>query len=82
MLAYPLAERLRAVSAPVAVVRGERDPIASQAFVEALAAAAPSGRAHEIPQARHLAVATHPHAIAALFRRGWPSELDAELGRV
>lgn len=78
MLAYPIAERVRAVPASVEVVRGDRDPIASREFIEALAAAAPSGRAHEIPRARHLAVATHPRAIAALVRRRWPSEVGVE----
>jgi pimeloyl-ACP methyl ester carboxylesterase len=82
MLAYPITERVRAVSAPVEVVRGGRDPIASRGFVEALAGAAPSGRAHEIPGARHLAVATHPHAVAALCRRLRPQDPDAGTERV
>lgn len=68
MLAYPLERRLAQVEVPVDVVRGSHDPIASRAFVEALAAAAPDGRAHEVPHARHLVVATRPDVVAAICR--------------
>lgn len=78
MLDYRILDRMADVSAPVEVMRGSRDPIASRAFVEALAAAAPSGRAHEIPGARHLAVATRPDVVADLCRRLWPVSLATE----
>lgn len=73
MLAYRIGDRVAQVTAPVEALRGSHDPIASQAFVNALAAAAPSGRAYELPKARHMAVATRADIIANLCRRLWPS---------
>ncbi|MGJ7442154.1 alpha/beta fold hydrolase [Aquipuribacter sp. MA13-6] len=69
MLDYPIKGRLAQVTAPVDVVRGSHDPIASREFVEALARAAPRGRAHEVPHARHLIVATRPDVVAEVCRR-------------
>jgi pimeloyl-ACP methyl ester carboxylesterase len=69
MLGYPLHQRVAGVRAPVAVVRGSRDPIASREFVELLARTAPCGEALEVPGDRHLAMASHPHAVAAVCRR-------------
>jgi pimeloyl-ACP methyl ester carboxylesterase len=84
MLGYRIEDRLAEVSAPVEVVRGGHDPIASRAFVAALTAVAPLGRAHEIPAARHLAMATHPGAVAALLRGLWlpdaPTRAAGDLG--
>lgn len=74
MLAYRIGDRLADVQAPVEVLRGSHDPIASRAFVEALAAAAPSGRSYELPRSRHMAVSTRALAIATLCRRRWPAE--------
>ena len=72
MLAYRIMGRVAEVSAPVEVLRGSHDPIASRAFVDGLAAAAPTGRAYELPGARHMAVATRADMVANLCRRLWP----------
>lgn len=73
MLKYPLAERLSVVTAPLVLVRGERDPIASLAFLHSLAAAAGSGasRVVEIPAAGHVTIAIRPDLVAELCRGPW-----------
>jgi pimeloyl-ACP methyl ester carboxylesterase len=72
MLQYPLADRLAAVSAPVVLVRGSRDPIVGLAFLRTLAlASAGEARIMEIPGAGHVAMATHPDVVAALCRGPW-----------
>ncbi|MGJ7441733.1 alpha/beta fold hydrolase [Aquipuribacter sp. MA13-6] len=73
MLAYRILDRVAEVTAPVEVLRGSHDPIASRSFADALAAAASSGRAYEIPGARHMAVATRADMVANLCHRVWPS---------
>lgn len=78
MLSYRIGDRVTQVVAPVEVLRGSHDPIASQTFVDALAAAAPSGRAYELPNARHMAVATRADMIANLCRRLWPADPGSE----
>jgi pimeloyl-ACP methyl ester carboxylesterase len=72
MLHYPLADRLTAVTAPVLLVRGDRDPIASSSFLRTLAAAA-AGDADivQIPSAGHVAMAVRPDLVAQLCRRPW-----------
>lgn len=69
MLDYRIGDRISDVSAPVEVLRGSDDPIASRAFVDALAAAAHDGRAYELPAARHMAVATRARILANLCRQ-------------
>jgi pimeloyl-ACP methyl ester carboxylesterase len=73
MLHYPLADRLAEVAAPVLLVRGDRDPIASRSFLRTLAAVA-AGEAEivEIPGAGHVAMAIRPDLVAMLCRRPWP----------
>jgi pimeloyl-ACP methyl ester carboxylesterase len=71
MLRYPICARLALVSAPVLLVRGQRDPIAPAGFVRELAASAPSARLLEVPGAAHLAMATHPQIVAAGCRGPW-----------
>lgn len=73
MLDYRIGERITQVRAPVEVLRGTHDPIASRAFVDALAAAAPDGRAYELPGGRHMAVASRADMLANLVRRRWPT---------
>ena len=51
MMAYPTEDRVTAVSAPVLVLRGNKDPVAGRAWSAALAARAPSGRMLELPGA-------------------------------
>jgi pimeloyl-ACP methyl ester carboxylesterase len=72
MLHYPLAGRLAAVSAPLVLIRGSRDPIASLSFLRTLAAAsAGESRVVEIPGAGHVAMAARPDLVAALCRGPW-----------
>jgi 2-hydroxy-6-oxonona-2,4-dienedioate hydrolase len=52
-LRHPLEERLPDVQAPTLVVRGERDPIAPQAWAERVADLLPDGRLTVIPRAPH-----------------------------
>jgi pimeloyl-ACP methyl ester carboxylesterase len=78
MLEYRIGDRVAQVTAPVEVLRGSHDPIASRAFVDGLAAAAPDGRAYELPSARHMAVATRAGILANLCRRLWPSDCAPE----
>ena len=63
MLRHPIAERLAAVSAPVVVVRGSRDPICGQAWAERLAAAPPEGRLVVVQGAAHAVDWSHPGAV-------------------
>lgn len=72
MLDYRIGDRVGEVRAPLEVLRGSHDPIASRAFVDALAAAAPDGRAYELPGGRHMAVATRASMLANLVVRLWP----------
>ncbi len=59
------AARLRA---PLLVLRGARDPIASLAFSRALAAASPRGACVEIPAAAHGAHFSAPERVGSLIR--------------
>jgi 2-hydroxy-6-oxonona-2,4-dienedioate hydrolase len=52
-LRHPMEERLRHVEAPTLVVRGERDPIASQAWTERIVDLLARGRLTVIPRAPH-----------------------------
>jgi pimeloyl-ACP methyl ester carboxylesterase len=60
--------RLRGLPVPVTVVRGTRDALCPHDWAAALAAAAPDGRLVEVPGAAHLALQTHPDAVAAVLR--------------
>ena len=64
----PIDQRLRAVRAPVTVVRGTRDRLCDGDWARRLAAAAPDGRLVEIPGAAHMLPQTHPTEIAELIR--------------
>jgi pimeloyl-ACP methyl ester carboxylesterase len=64
----PIAERLRAVSVPVTVVRGSRDRLCDGDWARSVAAAAPDGRLVELPGAAHMTPQTHPDEVAELLR--------------
>ncbi len=68
MLGYRTEERIREVSEPVLVVRGEKDPIAPARWVEELAAAAPRGTAAQVPGCGHVAMYTAPQLVGDLCR--------------
>ncbi|MGY1826895.1 MULTISPECIES: alpha/beta fold hydrolase [unclassified Blastococcus] len=59
--------RLAGVTAPVVVVRGDRDALCPHDWAERVAAAAPHGRLVELPGAAHMTVQTHPAELAALL---------------
>ncbi|MFJ5862113.1 alpha/beta fold hydrolase [Pseudarthrobacter sp. NPDC092439] len=68
MMAYRTEERLRAVAAPVLVLRGERDHVAGSGWSRHLAEAVPQGRFVEIPGAGHVAQHLRPDAVASAIR--------------
>jgi pimeloyl-ACP methyl ester carboxylesterase len=57
------------VDAPVLVVRGEHDPIASPEWVEGLAAVARDGAWAVIPDGAHAVNFDEPDRLAAAVRR-------------
>ncbi len=70
MMEYPLEERLAAVSQPVLVLRGTRDPIARRPWCVNLAEVAPKGTMAEILGQGHVFQHTAPE-IAAQAINGW-----------
>ncbi|HYF62888.1 MAG TPA: alpha/beta fold hydrolase [Herpetosiphonaceae bacterium] len=64
-LADPVEDRLPLVAQPALVVRGDRDPVAPQAWAERMAAALPAGRLAVLPGAPHAANYSAPRALAA-----------------
>lgn len=69
-LADPLLDKLPRVAAPTLVVRGERDPIAPQAWIERMAALLPDGRVAVVPGAPHAAHWGAADAVARLVEEG------------
>ncbi|WP_461188266.1 alpha/beta fold hydrolase [Arthrobacter sp. Z4-13] len=70
MMEYPLEERLAAVSQPVLVLRGTKDPIARRPWCVNLARVAPQGTMAEILGQGHVFQHTAPE-IAAQAISGW-----------
>lgn len=66
MLEHPVADRVRVVTVPVLVVRGEHDRVAPADWVARLAAAAPDGRAVTVAGAAHAAVHGRGRQVADL----------------
>lgn len=66
MLGYATEEAAAQVSDELLFVRGEKDPICTRRWQAELAAAAPRGRGAEVPGAGHVAMYTHPEAVAEL----------------
>ncbi|MFD2795026.1 alpha/beta fold hydrolase [Promicromonospora vindobonensis] len=69
---YRLEDVLPRSTVPVVVVRGERDPVAPQGWVELLAAQAPFGR-HRTVRGRHHAMDTDPAGVAEIVLDAWRS---------
>ena len=67
MLDYRIEERIRLVTAPVLVLRGERDPIAPQGWSERLAGYAPNARLISVPGAAHVVQHTATSAVARIL---------------
>lgn len=76
MVADPFAAKLARVGQPALVVRGGRDPIASQPWVEQVAALLPRGRLAVIPGAGH-AVNYNAAAPLTSLVTGFVDELSA-----
>lgn len=66
-LAHRIEERLRFVSAPVEVVRGELDPIVPRRWARELAATTPHAGSSEIAGAGHACHHGRPRAVADLL---------------
>jgi 2-hydroxy-6-oxonona-2,4-dienedioate hydrolase len=64
-LADPLVEKLSQMVQPTLVVRGSRDPIAPQRWVEEMVGRLPNVRLVVIPDAAHVVNYTHPSALAS-----------------
>lgn len=75
MMAYPMEERLAAVTRPVLVLRGAQDPIARRPWCAHLAGIAPQGTAAEVPGQGHVLQHTAP-AMAAEAISGWVRAMD------
>lgn len=67
MLDYRIEDRIRLVTAPVLVLRGERDPIAPQGWSARLAGCAPSGRLTSVPGAAHVVQHTATSEVARIL---------------
>ena len=59
-------DKLPRITAPVLVVRGERDAITTRDWAESLRAVAPDGRFVPIRGATHAAHFSHPQQVASL----------------
>jgi pimeloyl-ACP methyl ester carboxylesterase len=70
MMAYPMEERLAAVTQPVLVLRGANDPIAQGPWCERLARLASQGSTAEVPGQGHVVQHTAPDAAAHIIT-GW-----------
>ena len=64
----PLLEKLSSVCIPTLVVRGTRDPIAPQTWVEEMTRLLPEGRLIVIPETAHVANYSAPRALAHEIR--------------
>lgn len=64
-LADPLAEKLTRVAAPTLIVRGERDPIVSQRWVEEATRLLPNGQLQVLANAPHCVTFSTPAALIA-----------------
>jgi pimeloyl-ACP methyl ester carboxylesterase len=69
---HRLEDVLPRTTAPVVVVRGERDPVAPERWVAALAASAPLGR-HRTVGGRHHAMDVDPAGVAEAVLDAWPA---------
>jgi pimeloyl-ACP methyl ester carboxylesterase len=62
---HHIERRLPLVQAPVLVLRGEHDPIASARWVEQVAGLAAAGRTGLVPRAAHNAITTAGTEVAS-----------------
>ncbi|CEA08957.1 AB hydrolase superfamily protein YdjP [Arthrobacter saudimassiliensis] len=82
MIRHRLEERLPLVDCPVALVRGERDPVVPRDWIERLAQARPGTLAGEVPGEPHVMMWRRPAETARWCRRlEAEAEADSEAGR-
>jgi 2-hydroxy-6-oxonona-2,4-dienedioate hydrolase len=65
---YPIEEKLSQVQIPLLVIRGGRDPIVSQKWVEKMVNLLPDAKLVVIPEAAHGVNYSHPHKLAEAVR--------------
>jgi pimeloyl-ACP methyl ester carboxylesterase len=63
-----LERKVPALTGPLLVVRGARDPLCPQDWAEEVARRAPRGRLHVVPGAAHAVHDSHPAQLGALVR--------------
>lgn len=68
MIAYPIEDRVRTISAPLLVLRGGRDPIAGTEWCRKLRSAAPHGSFVVVPGNRHVVQHSAAPAVADAIR--------------
>lgn len=69
MLAYRTEEAATRLQVPLLIVRGARDPIATQGWSERLRQVTPAARLVVVPGAAHVVMHTHAAEVAALILR-------------
>lgn len=79
-LADPIQTKLRQVQAPTLVVRGDCDPVVSQAWVEKATALLPNGRLRVLTNAPHCVTFSTPDALAAVVRTFLQEQKAAAFG--
>lgn len=79
MVGHRLEERLPLVQPPVLVLRGGRDPIARDGWLDRLAEARPGTRTAALPGQPHVCMYTDPAGTAALLRNE-PGQADGTPG--
>jgi pimeloyl-ACP methyl ester carboxylesterase len=68
MLRYPIEERVASLTVPLLVLRGGRDPIASERWCRRLRDSAPRGTLVTVPGHSHVVQHTAPRAVASAIR--------------
>ncbi|WP_131104817.1 alpha/beta fold hydrolase [Ornithinimicrobium sufpigmenti] len=72
MLGYRLEEALPRLQVPLLLLRGARDPIATQPWAEQMQRLAPDARLVTVPGAAHVAMYTHARDVAeAILAHAW-----------
>jgi pimeloyl-ACP methyl ester carboxylesterase len=81
MIAYPLEERVAALTVPLLVVRGDRDPIAGVRWSRELRDRAAVGALVHVPHSHHVAQHAAPRAVAdAILAHGRGGRASAHEG--
>lgn len=83
MLSHPLEDRVAALTVPLLVIRGEKDPIAGRDWTRRLRDLAPVSRCIEVPGKHHVVQQSAPRAVASAILShvagAWPRSLPVEV---